>query len=227
MGDYRELLLQAKSLIAPRTYLEVGIREGGSLCLPPIPEVIVAVDPAPRLSPGAYAALAGAKALLLLPTTSDEAFATLSSCRLLGGRKFDMVFIDGLPHCEVVLRDIANAAKMSRDDAFIFVRGVFPGNAIEASRQQTAETWMGDVYKIVPIFFRHLPSVRTLLVANVPPSGMFVIRVAAGLYDAITRDYDVFVLEMAEYDFEPTLAALYARSIVCELDGLAEFLTQK
>src|SRR5205823_3201985 len=162
--------------------------------------------------------------LLLLRSTSDDAFAVLAEHKLLGDRKSDIAFVDGLHHSDAVLRDIANCARFSREGALIFVHDVFPENEIQASRQEIPGTWMGDVYKVVPIIWRHLGWVETLLVNDIPPSGMFILRITGDIHDAIFSQYDVLVTAMERCEYAATLEEINAKAVSRTSRPFAEFI---
>jgi capsular polysaccharide biosynthesis protein len=224
MMDYVGLLGLIKRLLQPATYIEVGMGGGATLLSDPIPEFVVGIDPQAHLEGPAVELAMRCRNLLILRATSDEAFAQMASEQTLGERKADLAFVDGLHHCEVVLRDIANCARFSREGALILVHDVFPGNEAEASRTLIPGSWMGDVYKVVPIIWRHLSGVPTLLIREVPPSGMFAIRVTGEIYDTIFRNYDALVAAMEAQEFAPTMREMRERSVTATSGEFGAFV---
>jgi len=225
MGHLQFLALM-KRLLQPRTYLEVGIGQGESLFSDPVPEFVIGIDPNPRFGAAFADQIGACRGLLIIRSTSDDAFARLLTDKVLGERKLDLAFVDGLHHSDVVLRDIANCARFSRKDALIFVHDVFPGNESQASRQAIPGAWMGDVYKIVPIIWRYFSWVPNLLIKDIPPSGMFILRASDDLYKAIFSQYDRLVAAMGNYEFAPTIEEMNAKAVSHTSSAFAAFIEQ-
>jgi predicted O-methyltransferase YrrM len=221
--DHIQFLASMKRMFRPRAYLEVGVAAGTTLFSEPIPEFVVGIDPNPQFGQDSLA-LPGTT--MVMRMSSDDAFADLLSNQTLGERRIDMCFIDGLYHSEVVLRDIANCSRLCRDGALLFVRAVFPGNDAQAAREQCELAWMGDVYRVVPIFSRHLSSVPAILIDDVAPSGMFILRKEADLFDMIIRDYDKFTKDMDEFAFSSTIADMKSMAVSCSSPEFAAFLAE-
>jgi hypothetical protein len=224
--DHVEFLGTIKKIVKPRTYLEIGVAAGDTLLSQPIPDYVVGIDPNPDFTGATLEKMRGAKSLLLMKATSDDAFEQLHSQELMGSRKADMVFVDGLHHAEVVLRDIANSAQIAREAAVICIHDVFPGSDREAARDPIPEAWMGDVYKIVPFFWSHLPAVPSILVEDVPPSGMFILRNTADLRRQILDRYDRFLAEMEKFSFPATVDDMRTRAVSRTSPEFAQFLQQ-
>ena len=78
MTDYYELLARLQKLLQPRTYVEIGFRQGQSFALAKTAVHSVAIDPSPDVQ---ILLPAGAK---LFKLTSDE-FFTSHNLRATGG----------------------------------------------------------------------------------------------------------------------------------------------
>ena len=189
---------------------------------------VIGIDPNPAFESKVGSRLNAVHNSMIMRSTSDNAFAQLSSQRLLGDRKCDMAFVDGLHHCEVVLRDIANCARLSREHALIFVHDIFPGNEIEASRQPPNQpgSWMGDVYKVVPAIWQFLDWIPTVLVVDVPPSGMFILRTGGDIYNGIMKQIQNLEAAMASYDFASVMQEMRAKAISHSSRPLAAFIEE-
>src|ERR1035437_3809852 len=72
MTDYYEMLARLQELLQPRTYVEIGFRQGLSFALAKNAAHSVAIDPAPDVQ---IALPAGAR---LFKLTSDEFFASIT-----------------------------------------------------------------------------------------------------------------------------------------------------
>ncbi len=212
-----------KQIFNPRTYIEVGVWQGATLLSDPVPDFVVGIDPDPALTADV---MRGCRNLLIMRSTSDDAFAELSSAKILGKRQSDFAFVDGMHHCEVVLRDIANCARLSREGALIFVHDVLPSNQQQASREPVPGAWMGDVYKVVPTIWRFFSWIPTLLINDIPPSGMLILRVTGDMHAAIFGQYDALVTAMAGVELEPTLEEMGGKAVSRTSPALAGFIEQ-
>jgi len=221
--DHVAFLALMKRVFRPRTYIEVGIRKAATLLSDPVPEFVVGIDPDPELSADG---IRGCRNLLIMRSKSDDAFGELFSGKFLGERRSDFAFLHGVHRCEVVLRDIANCARLSRDGALIFVHDVLPENQSQASREPRPGRWMGDVYKIVPTIWRFLSWVPMLLVNDIPPSGMLLLRVTGDMHDAIFSQYDALVAAMESLELEPTLEEMHAKAVSRASPAIAGFIEQ-
>jgi len=74
--------------------------------------------------------------------TSDKYFSMYN-----GGRKFDLIFIDGLHHADQVKRDFENSLRCLSDNGFIVIHDVLPENEEGTIVPRITKRWWGDVYK--------------------------------------------------------------------------------
>jgi SAM-dependent methyltransferase len=72
--------------------------------------------------------------------TSDEFFAQNSEC-------FDIIFIDGLHHSDVVERDINNALNVLEPNGYIICHDMNPDNEETQIVPQRVASWTGDCWK--------------------------------------------------------------------------------
>lgn len=191
----------------PRTYLEIGIREGQSLRLARPPSRAFGVDPAPCLDSAEFPT-----DTRIFEVTSDTFFTDRLWEREAGAVAFDFTFIDGLHLFEQVLRDFINAERHSAPGGVIAIHDTVPLVPISAERDPTAAFWCGDVWKLVPCLERHRPDL-TITTVPTAPSGLTIVT---GLDPASTvlRDRaDALVHELAALPFashEARLPALLA-----------------
>lgn len=162
-ATYYDLLAAAHELVRPTRYVEIGVHTGISLALAGVDCDAVGVDPA---LPGCLEEAVSAR---LVPTTSDEFFA---SSGLAG--PVDLAFVDGLHLLEQALRDIANLERHMAPDGVVLVHDCVPIDAETASRERTTIVWSGDVWKVVPILRSARPDLQ-VTVFDVSPTGMAVI----------------------------------------------------
>lgn len=78
----------------------------------------------------------------LFKGTSDEYFEQLD-----GRTKFDLIFIDGLHHCDQVERDILNSWKHLKKGGAIVLHDVWPTNEEMTHVPRETKQWAGDVFK--------------------------------------------------------------------------------
>jgi hypothetical protein len=103
--DYYEVLARIQSFLKPRTYVEIGLRNGASFALAKTAVASIGIDPAPDLK---TALPPGAR---VFKKTSDAFFAQHNLAEELGHDTLDLAFIDGMHLFEFALRDFANLEK--------------------------------------------------------------------------------------------------------------------
>jgi hypothetical protein len=138
MYHYLPLLRRIHRYLRPRTYLEIGVGRGASLCLA-LPETLaVGIDPAPQIT-----APTGPR-VQLFRMTSDEFFARHTLSDVTGGLPLDLAFIDGMHHVEFALRDFANVERSATPATTVLVHDCYPPNARSADRDRSGAFWTGD-----------------------------------------------------------------------------------
>jgi glycosyltransferase involved in cell wall biosynthesis len=102
----------------------------------------------------------------IIKLTSDEYFSNNNSVdsddyiENIVTTKFDVIFIDGMHHCENVLRDFNNSIKVLNENGIIFIDDCLPLNYNEQLKipikhyyenniLKYGEEWTGDVWKFV------------------------------------------------------------------------------
>jgi len=142
-------------------YLEIGVRNGATFFFVNMP-LKVAVDPAFRFNPDAYAQTGA----LYLPVTSDEFFASFSehpqSALFFepdGRIAFDIIYFGGLHTFEQSLRDFESSRKFCHQNTIWIIDNTVPSDVFSAipdkiraldSRKcagAVSGAWHGDVYK--------------------------------------------------------------------------------
>lgn len=167
---YRDVLARIHERLEPRCYLEIGVDTGATLALARHSQVVIGVDPAER------ALVAGVpKCARLFREESDLFFRTRTREQLLGEKRIDLGFIDGLHLFENALADFANLERWAHASATIVLHDCVPLAPCTASRERRSKFWVGDTWKVVPTLVRFRPDlrIRTILA---PPSGLVVIR---------------------------------------------------
>lgn len=116
-----------------KNYLEIGIYDGD--CFNKINcEQKTGVDPDPILFN---------EKEFVIEKTSDDFFKDYK------GKKFDIIFIDGLHHSEQVTKDIENALINLTDDGIIVLHDALPQEEVHQIVPRISGNWTGDVWKSI------------------------------------------------------------------------------
>jgi len=192
--DYYALLQNIHSFLKPRTYVEIGIRQGHSLRLAKTAEASVGIDPAPSLEQKPR------RGTRVFPMTSDEFFVRHDLTRELDGRAVDLAFVDGMHLFEFALRDFANLEKFCHPDSTILVHDCYPVDRSSAARERTTQIWSGDVWKLILCLKKYRPDllVRTV---DVPPTGLGIIRRLDPNSKTLTSRLNGLYEEFVPYDY--------------------------
>jgi hypothetical protein len=184
----REFLQGLHDVLQPRTYFEIGVRQGASLRLSRAPAV--AVDPA-------YDVTSEVRCdLHLVRTTSDEFFARPHPFAHFDQPYIDLAFIDGMHLAEFALRDFMNTERFCHAGSVVVFDDMLPRDEIEARRNRTGVgAWAGDVYKVVETLRTLRPDLITLELDTIPTGTLMVLlpdrrsRTLADEYDRLVQEY--------------------------------------
>jgi hypothetical protein len=152
--------------LAPRTYLEIGVRKGASLALSSARNI--GVDPAYQIT----APVRGA--VELVRSTSDDFFARPDPIGFFDGDPVDLALIDGLHLAEFAFRDFAHTERLCGPASVIVLDDMLPRTGAEAGRNRCAGPWAGDVYKVASILRERRPDL-TVIPVNTRPTGVVVV----------------------------------------------------
>ena len=166
---YLDVLARILDHVKPRTYVEIGIFQGGSLRLAKPPTLAIGIDPNPHL----VEPLAGNHKVFA--ETSDAFFAGRDLRAELGGLPVDLAFIDGMHHFEFALRDFANLERHSTRDSTILIHDCYPVDRESAARDPRDTNWSGDIWRLIVLLKKYRPdlSVHTI---GAPPTGLGLVR---------------------------------------------------
>ena len=167
--DHYNLLERLHDFLKPKTYIEIGLRQGKSFALARWSTISIGIDPAPDIQ---YPMPPGAK---LFRMTSDAFFAAREMWVELDEATVDMAFINGKHLFEYTLRDFINLERYTTPDSTIFVHGCYPIDGTTASRERTTQIWTGDVWKLIICLRKYRPDLEITTI-DVPPSGLGIIR---------------------------------------------------
>ncbi len=166
--DHHGVLDRLHGLLAPRTYLEIGVARGASLALARSQTMSVGVDPDPHVPDEL------ARRCRILDMTSDEFFISGQPERLFGRVPVDLAFIDGMHLFEFALRDFANVEHASKASSVVVLHDCLPRNERTAARERSTDYWTGDVWKLVLCLLDHRPDLELVLL-DIPPSGLALV----------------------------------------------------
>lgn len=202
-----QLLRGLHDVLAPRTYFEIGVRNGLSLELSRARSV--AVDPGYTLTKEIRCDVH------LVRTTSDEFFAREHPFAHLDEPRIDLAFIDGMHLSEFALRDFINTEKFCQAGSVVVLDDVLPRHVVEAGRGREGSArhgaWTGDVYKVVDTL-RSLRPDLVVLEMDTRPTGTLVVLYPDPHNRVLHRAYDDLVVEYVVPDPQDVPAWALQRS---------------
>lgn len=166
---YMELLDRIHHHLIPRTYVEIGIRNGRSMRLAVPGTRAVGIDPAPRID-GELSADCS-----VYEMTSDDFFAEHDLTRSLDNLPLDLAFIDGMHQFEFALRDFMNLERFANLGTTVLVHDCYPVDEATSAREETKPIWSGDVWKLVLCLKDARPDLA-ISVVDAGPTGLGIIR---------------------------------------------------
>ena len=188
-----QLLRGLHEVLEPRTYFEIGVRDGMSLALSRARSV--GVDPFFRITREVRCDVH------LVSTTSDEFFDREHPFAHFDEPVVDLAFIDGMHLSEFVLRDFINTEKFCSAGSVVVFDDVLPRSVEEAGRGREGNArhgaWAGDVFKALQSMKRLRPDLVILEVDTFPTGTAVVLapdrgnRVLGRSYDELVREYVV------------------------------------
>ena len=207
--QYRAFIWELLRRKNARNYMEIGVRDGGTIVNATCPTIGVDPNFAFRISP-----VGKKRALHLFQMTSDDFFREYDPKAILGA-PVDFAFLDGLHQFEYLLRDFINTERHCSRDSVILLDDCLPVNIEMTERVHTRETrvdveirnfWTGDVWKVVSILRKYRPDLRitpidvqptgSILVSNLDPQSQV-------LYDRYFEILDEFAaIELTDAVFD-------------------------
>jgi hypothetical protein len=200
---YLPFLAEVHRLVDPARYLEIGIRNGGSLALSRCRTV--GIDPIFNLRAEIDTHLT------LFRTTSDEYFSRPDPLAVTQGQPFDLAFIDGMHLFEFALRDFINTERCSRETSVIVFDDMLPRSVDEAARQRHTTAWTGDVYSLLGVFAKYRPELVPILV-DTEPTGLLVVVGLDPTNSVLSDNYERIMAEFRHSDPQPVPPELLDRT---------------
>jgi hypothetical protein len=227
---YLDVLAGLHRRLQPKSYLEIGTDRGNSLALASC--ACIAVDPNfafPSPHPVSNKPLCA-----LYQLTSDEFFATVDAAVVLG-RPIELAFLDGLHHCECLLRDFMNAERSCRRHSVVVLHDCLPVDHLMAERQHSRARlshmhrmawWAGDVWRCALLLKRRRPDLRMVAV-DAGPTGLVVITNLDPASTRLSVNYSSLVEEMHSWSLTGlTLRGLHQEMEVRPVAALDAFFTE-
>jgi len=139
---------------------------------------------------------------------SDRFFDEHDPQKALNGR-IDMAFLDGMHHCEFLLRDFLNTERHCHRNSLILLHDCFPVEDSMIGREgATAPThanhlgwWTGDVWRTALLLKRKRPDLE-ILSLDAHPTGLLAITNLCPNNKPFADDYDNHVALMKSWDME-------------------------
>lgn len=210
---YYAFLAELHRRLAPQAYLEVGIRDGGSLAQAHCRAV--GIDPAFAITVELDTDVA------LFKTTSDEYFARPDPLAATGGTPFDLSFIDGLHLFEFAFRDFIYAERYSSSRGVIVFDDVLPRSVDEAARERHTKAWTGDVYGMLEVLAEYRPDLVVLPVGT-RPTGLLLVTALDPASTILSDHFDEILARFRRPDPQPVPPLLLDRLTVLPPERLLE-----
>lgn len=193
-APYLKILSLIHQALNPNFYLEIGVRNGGSLSLATCNAI--GIDPASNVT---YEL---GENTCVVEKTSDEFFK--NCLENINGRKIDFAFIDGMHLFEFALRDFINIEKYASQQGVVVIDDIFPNHPLQAARERVTNVWTGDVWKVCDCLEKWRPDL-CLKYLDTSPTGLLII---SGLdpYNSILEDNIGSILSFykdEKYKFPP------------------------
>jgi hypothetical protein len=203
-ANYLNVLSRLHSVLAPATYLEIGVDTGKTLALARCHAI--GIDPEFRFEDMAIVrAIVAKPSVALYQVPSDDFFARFSPTTLFGG-PIEMAFLDGMHRCEFLLRDFFHTERHCRRDSVIALHDCLPLEAPMAERDPDARAvdprrqgmWTGDVWRTALLLKRRRPDLR-ITVLDAAETGLVLITNLDPENTLLADNHDQFVAEMMSW----------------------------
>lgn len=167
--------------LQPSFYLEVGVRNGGSLRFAKCPAI--GIDPAPNIT------FQQAPSTRIETTTSDDFFSARTEPF---PAPIHLAFIDGMHLFEYALRDFINIERLASPYGVIVVDDIFPNHPLQAARDRQTRVWTGDVWKIRACLEAWRPDLHLTLL-DTQPTGLMLISGLDSTNTTLASNYDAII----------------------------------
>ncbi len=188
----QELVRLLHAHLRPKTYLEIGAPNGGTLAAAHCDSVVI----------GERIALSGdmvgdKPSCSLFQMSADDFFAAYDPKRILNG-PIEVAFLHGLHLFESLLRAFRNVERHCKPNSIVLVDGCVPTDAHAARREMSdsglaglsvdANRWIGDGWKLPVILKKARPELR-IRAFNATPAGLVAITNLDPNSDLLDKQY--------------------------------------
>jgi hypothetical protein len=203
-ANYLQVLTRLHTVLAPATYLEIGVDSGKTLALARCHAI--GIDPEFRFQDmGIVRAIIAKPSVSLYQMFSDDFFARFSPTTLFGG-PIELAFLDGMHRCEFLLRDFFNTERHCRRDSVIALHDCLPLEAPMAERDPDALAvdarrqgmWTGDVWRTALLLKRRRPDLKIIFL-DAAETGLVLITNLDPKNTLLSDNHDQFVAEMKSW----------------------------
>lgn len=201
---YRSILARLQTVLRPKSYLEIGTLTGGTLTLSNAPSI--AIDPKFQIT----SEVIGEKPFCLFYQMASDAFFKRYDPQALLGGPIDLMFLDGMHHCEFLLRDFINAERAAASDGVIVLHDCLPVEIPMTDRTQNGTPpvmphrggwWTGDVWRTAYLLKRRRPDLN-MVCLDAAPTGLVIISNLDPYSTDLRNNYSECVSEMLQLDLE-------------------------
>lgn len=196
--SYRNTLLRLHEALSPKSYLEIGTLNGGTLAL--ATAASISIDPKFQIS----SQVIGSKPICLFYQMPSDTFFERYNPKALLSRPIELSFLDGMHRCEYLLRDFINAERHADPEGVIALHDCLPVEIPMTDRTQNGTAaemphrngwWTGDVWRTALLLKRRRPDLK-MLCLDAGPTGIVLISGLDPYSTKLRNDYSAAVDEM-------------------------------
>jgi hypothetical protein len=227
---YTEVLMNLHEWLVPANYFEIGTGDGYSLCMAKC--AAIAVDAKFILGTRDFI---GEKPFCSLYQMSSDAFFSNHDPTLIFDGPIELAFLDGMHHCEYLLRDFANTERYCRRSSVIVMHDCVPVETAIANQSELPPIssahegwWTGDVWRTLLALRKHRPDLAFTVLDSFPTGLVLVTNLdpqSTDLMDgyaAIVREMKSLSLEQIGLEAFFSMINLESTSVIETKEKMAE-----
>ena len=180
-------------MVNPKSYLEIGVRNGQSISLAGDDTCAYGIDPAPDIN------IPLCEKVTIFACTSDDFFERFDMKKELK-LPLDLCLLDGTQLFEFGLRDFINSEALCSKNSLIAVHNTYPQNAITSVGERTTQELCGDIFKLLLALKKYRPELDTLHLDS-KPSGLLLVKNLNPSSTVLRDNYATILDEFSTIDF--------------------------